>query len=507
LKTASRLSPDAVRPKPSAKARVAVIDIGSNSIRLVVFDGLKRTFFPIFNEKVICGLGRGMEASGRLSEEGVEMALVNLPRFVRMAHGMGVEEVHMLATAAVREAANGAAFIAQVERRCDHGIVVLSGAEEARISALGVLAGMPTASGVMGDLGGGSLELVELVDGELGASATLPLGALRLIGLSDGGLRAARREIDRQLAELGWLEGSLRDRDFYAVGGAWRNLARLHMGQSGYPLYVIQDYAMRRDDAEQLVRLVGGLGRHTLARIPGVPRRRLEVLPYAALLLGRIMKLGQPKRVVLSSYGLREGFLFERLPEAERAKDPLLAAAKDFARREGRFGNLGSQLAGWIEPLFADEDANWRRLRLAACHLSDFAWREHPDYRAGQALFRVLHYPFSGLDHPGRAFIGYAVFSRYGGGPQAKEAATARALLSPSAAHGARLAGLALRLAYTLSGGTSTLLRSTRLVVERDRLHLMLPSDGSVPSGEAVERRFAALAEAAGVGDRRIIDA
>lgn len=498
--TSSIRSKAAAQPGSLAEARIAVIDIGSNSIRLVVFDALRRTFFPIFNEKVICGLGRGVQATGRLSDEGVEMALVNLPRFVRMAHGMGVAEVHMLATAAAREADNAAAFIVEVERRCDQPIRVLSGEEEARMAALGVLAGMPDADGVMGDLGGGSLELVGLADGRLGDSATLPLGTLRLVDLADGSERAARREIDRQLNELGWLE-NVGGRNFYAVGGAWRNLARLHMGQSGYPLHVIQGYSLRRADAEDLVRVVGGLGRRSLAGIPGVPRRRLEVLPLAALLLDRILKLGRPKQVVLSSHGLREGFLFERLPPAERAKDPLLAAAEDFARREGRFGGLGDQLAGWIEPLFSEADAAWRRLVLAACHLSDFAWREHPDYRAGQALFRVLHYPFSGLDHPGRAFIAYAIFSRYGGGPQAPEAATARALLSSRAARGARVTGLALRLAYTLSAGTSTLLKSTRLTVADGTLGLVLPSDGAVPLGEAVERRFAALVEAADLED------
>ncbi len=496
-------SEGARQPEPLAGARVAVIDIGSNSIRLVVFDALKRTFFPIFNEKVICGLGRGVQATGRLSDEGVEMALVNLPRFVRMAHGMGVAEVHMLATAAVREADNAAAFIAEVERRCDHHMTVLSGVEEARIAAHGVLAGMPDADGVMGDLGGGSLELVELADGKLGASATLPLGALRLIDLVNGSDRSARREIDRQLSELGWLE-NLSGRNFYAVGGAWRNLARLHMGQSGYPLHVIQGYSLTRTDAEELARLIGGLGGESLARIPSVPRRRLEVLPYAALLLGRILKVGRPKLVVLSSHGLREGFLFERLPPAERAKDPLIAATEDFALREGRFGDLGDQLASWIEPLFSKADAACRRLLLATCHLSDFAWREHPDYRAGQAFFRVLHYPFSGLDHPGRAFIAYAIFTRYGGGSQAPEAATALALLSSSVARDARVAGLALRLAYTLSAGISALLEGTRLAVGDGKLQLVLPSDGSVPLGEAVERRFAALVEAADVADGRI---
>jgi exopolyphosphatase/guanosine-5'-triphosphate,3'-diphosphate pyrophosphatase len=227
-----------------------------------------------------------------------------------------------------------------------------------------------------------------------------------------------------------------------------------------------------------------------------VARRRQEVPPYAAVLLRRILQTYWPDRVVFSAYGLREGFVFDQLPAEERSKDPLLAAAADFGAREGRFGDVGELLTAWTGPLFPEEDAARLRLRRAVCHLSDLAWREHSDYRASQALYQLLHHPFSGLDHPGRAFIAYAVFSRYGGDPKAPEAATARALLTPEALVRARILGLALRLAYRLTAGTRALLESTQLVIVDGKLRLVLPSDGSVPYGEAVENRFKALVEA-----------
>jgi exopolyphosphatase/guanosine-5'-triphosphate,3'-diphosphate pyrophosphatase len=491
------------RRQTAGTERVAVVDIGSNSIRLEIFDGLTRAFCPLFNEKVICGLGRGLKASGRLSEEGVEMALANLPRFTRMAHAMGAAKIDLLATAAVREAENGAWFIAEVERRCGHPVRVLSGEEEARISALGVLAGMPDADGVMGDLGGGSLELVELGGGALGDSATLSLGTLRLLDLGKEGRGHVRAEIDRNLERIGWLE-RLRDRSFYAVGGAWRNLARIHMGQVGYRLPVIQGYTLSRRDTEEFARLLAKLGARSLMGISGTARRRQEVLPYAALLLRRILRLCRPARVVLSAYGLREGFMFEQLPAEERAKDPLLAAAADLGIREGRFGDLGALLAAWTGPLFPEQDPESRRLHLAVCHLSDLAWREHSDYRGAQALYRVLHYPFSGLDHRGRAFLGYAVFNRYGRS-DAATAATARALLTPGEAESARVLGLALRLAYRLSGGSRAVLQSTKLAFQPGELRLVLPGDGSIPLGETVERRFQALAKASGAERGRIV--
>ncbi|MDH3472877.1 MAG: Ppx/GppA family phosphatase [Rhodospirillales bacterium] len=475
---------------------MAVIDIGSNSVRLVVFDGLRRAFFPLFNEKVICGLGRELTQTGRLSEDAVWSALVNVVRFTAMARAMKVAELHLLGTAAARDASNGPEFIAEVERRCGHPVRLLSGAEEARISALGVLAAFPDAEGFMGDLGGGSLELVRLGDGRLQDFATLALGPLRVIDSEKGKLVVPVEEIDRQLAEIDWLD-TVEGRGFYAVGGAWRNLARIHMDQNAYPLHVLHGYTMSADEAIGFCQVVAGLGRRSMGRMTGVSRRRAETLPYSALLLGRVLRRCRPKQVVLSAYGLREGFFFERLPSKEQSKDPLVTAARDFAKREGRFGDCGAAFARWIAPLFDEDKAAEKRLRLVACHLSDFAWREHPDYRAAQAMHRILHYPFVGIDHPGRAFVACAVFVRYGGEPDAPVAKPVVSLLRPRSARRARLVGMALRLAYTLSAGAPSLLATTGLQVADGGLWLDLSGDGSVPVGEVVERRFAAVAEAA----------
>ena len=474
----------------------AVIDIGSNSIRLVVFDGLKRAFLPLFNEKVICGLGRGLQSSGQLSPEGVQSALVNLTRFAAIARAMKVAELRMVATAAVREAENGPEFVAEVERRCEASVEILSGEEEARLAAFGVLAGIPDADGVIGDLGGGSLELVALYDERLGASKTLALGPLRLMDIAKGRQKKAVEVIDSELKKLEWLD-EIEGRDFYAVGGAWRNLARLHMEQVEYPLHVLHGYAMPRGEAEQLARLVAGLGKRSLARIPAISRRRAETLPYAALLLGRLLRRCRPARLVLSAYGLREGLMLDRLPAETRDSDPLIAAAVELAEANGRFSDLGDALTRWTDPLFPDETPALRRLRAAACHLSDLAWREHPDYRADHARNRVLHYPFMALDHPGRAFLAAAVSTRYGGDGTSSAAETILALLSPGELQRARVTGLALRLAYTLSAGVPSLLDKVSLESKEGRLCLALPGDGSIPSGEVVEQHLQALVTAA----------
>lgn len=481
-----------------------MVDIGSNSIRLVVFDGVKRAPATVFNEKVLCGLGRGLQSSGRLSPEGVAMAVPNLVRFTSLARAMGVGRIDLIATAAVREASDGDAFRQAVEQQCGQPIRILSGEEEAELSALGVIAGNPRADGIMGDLGGGSLELVEVNHGKVGRSTTLALGPLRLMEGCGDDRQKARRLIDKAFDKVGWLSEG-KGRSFYPVGGTWRNLARLHIEQHRYPLHAIHGHTIVSDEAIALTRGISRLGKSSLSGIQQVSRRRRETLPMGSLVLSRLLRKAQCSQVTFSTYGLREGYLYQQLSEEAQAEDPLLSAAAEIAEREGRFGGLGEGLMGWCDSLFPDEDEEERRLRLAACHLSDLTWREHPDFRAIQALRRILQYPLVGIDHPGRAFIAYTVFLRYGESPNAKEAAQAGALLSDRWKARAALLGAALRLAYRVSGATRWVLDHSGLSIDGKVLTLKLPDDGSVPDGEAVQRRFKTLAQAGGFQDTRIV--
>jgi exopolyphosphatase / guanosine-5'-triphosphate,3'-diphosphate pyrophosphatase len=492
-------------PQDQEATRVAVVDIGSNSIRLVVFDRPSRSPLPVFNEKVLCGLGRGIDATGRLNDAGAALALPNLVRFVRLAQTMGVRRLDLLATAAVRDAANGAEFVAEVERRCGVPVRIISGEDEARLSALGVVAGIPEADGLMGDLGGASLELVALEKsapgGVVGSHVTLPLGPLRLKEVALGDREAARAAIDAQLDRVPWLT-DLRGRTFYPVGGAWRTLARVHMEQTKYPLHVIHHYTVARRPAEDLARVIGRLGKRSLASMSGLSRRRIETLPFAALLLERLLRRVKPERVVFSAYGLREGHLFSQIPPDEQDQDPLLTACAEIAAAEGRFGAPGPLLQDWIEPLFPQDGPAERRLRLAICQLSDIAWREHPDYRAQQAYMRILRLPVSGIDHFDRAAAAFTIAIRYGGNADAPEMQPVQALLSDDARRRAVIMGLALRLAYSLSGATPELMRRTGLTLAEDSVTLLLPEGEEVMLGEAVQRRLEALGRALNRGPK-----
>ena len=479
-------------------ARIGVIDLGSNSIRLVVYDRLRRSPAVEFNERVLCGLGRGLARTGRLSTDGRMRALENLARFVLLARHMQVDRLDILATAAVRDATDGAQFVEEVERRCKHKVQVVTGQDEARLSALGVLSGMPRADGIMGDLGGGSLELVELKSGQIDKQATLPLGPLRLIELSDDEPKKSRGFVDATLEGLPWLP-SLKGRSFYAVGGAWRAIARLHIEQSHYPLHVIHHYRAVREEMIDFCRLITAQSRKSLESMSAnVSRKRLETLPHAALILHRVLRAASPSHVVFSALGIREGQIFNLLSEAQKKEDPLISAAADLALIDSRFEPIGEELNRWMSPLFVGESADHGRLRRAACHLGDIAWREHPDYRAEHACLRILRMPIAGIDHPSRGFLAIAICVRYGGRPSGEEASRARALLDPESIDQASRIGHAIRVGIAVSGGAATLLRRTSLTLDGERLTLLLPDEVGDLRGEQMERRLEGLAQAFG---------
>ena len=467
---------------------VAIIDIGSNSVRLVVYEGAKRAPLPVFNEKVICGLGGELESGGRMSEESMNLAIHGLNRYVALTKSMCVPRVHTVATAAVREASNGAAFVKRVERDCGLDVNVVSGSQEAELSALGVLSAIPKAQGVMGDLGGGSCELVKLGGGRLRQKATLPLGVLR-----SAGCNPTDAAIDCRLSNLGWLDLS-KGETFYAVGGAWRALARIHMEQAHYPLHVIHQYSINALEALSFLQFVGNLSRATLRGVQGLNRQRIDSVPYAARLLERLIFNTGVESLVFCSYGIREGCLFDRLSRKRRSQDPLIAMSQEVASRSGRRTSDGDSLANWIGPVFENAALDMARLRLAAAHLADIGWSEHPDYRAEQVFLRILRMPLIGLDHSERSMLALSVASRHSTIDKIVQRWRIDGLLNEERIAEARSIGLAMRLAYTLTGGAIGLLNSIRLERHNGSLKLFIPTQANILVGDVVERRLRALA-------------
>lgn len=488
-------------PRPADESLTGIIDIGSNSIRLVVYRGVSRTPPILFNEKVMAGLGRGVAAAGRLSDEGITAAEEAIARFALLCDDMRVDRLRAVATAAVREAANADIFLERIRRRCGLEIEVISGEAEARYAALGVLAGIPQADGVVGDLGGGSLELVRVADGRTHERMSLPIGSLKLDAVRKKGARALSTFVNRALEQVPWAAAG-RGKPFYMVGGSWRALGQLHMYLTEHPLPVVHQYAMAPETADRLVRAVTQMQPKTLKAVPNISTSRVPSLPGAAVLLRAVTKRLGSSLLVASAYGLREGLLFDSLPSEIQRQDPLVAAARAEGERQGRFPEHGDILMAWMNGLFAPEPASDVRLRLVACLLSDVAWRAHPDFRAERAVDVALHGNWTAITTDERAMLAAALFSCFGGSADHPIVELLHHLADTSALRRAWLWGLALRLGQRLSGGTAEALVGSHLYRDGGELVLTLAPHHAALFGDAVTRRLRALAQAMNLAPR-----
>jgi exopolyphosphatase/guanosine-5'-triphosphate,3'-diphosphate pyrophosphatase len=490
------------RPR-KRQSSVAVIDIGSNSVRLVVYESMTRSLVTLFNEKTLCGLGREVQTTGLLAPDAVAKALTSLRRFRALCKVMKVGRVYAIATAACRDATNGPDFIAKAERICGARIEILSGPREAKLSALGVISGIHKPDGIVGDLGGGSLELIDVQGNRVRSGVTLPLGSLALQDLSHKSLKRAERIVRNDLSEVTQLKTG-RGRTFYAVGGTWRALARIHILQSGYPLRVMHGYSIPAPDALDFARRLRRLAAaNMLADIEIVADARRPLLTYAALVLEYIIRVAKPKTIVFSTFGVREGLLYSMLPQAERSEDGLICAAQTLNELLSRSARHAEELIDWTDRLVrvvklreTEED---RRLRHAACLLSDIGWRVHPDHRGEETLSLITNGNFGAVTHQGRVFVALSVFYRYAGlSEQNEPPAVIRELLPPPMVERARVLGAAFRVAHLVSAARPGVLPATHFRSRGRKLMLVFEHSLVDLVADRVGSRFKQFAKLVG---------
>ncbi|WP_054311068.1 exopolyphosphatase [Mesorhizobium sp. 1M-11] len=478
---------------------LSIIDIGSNSIRLVIYEGLARSPTVLFNEKMLAGLGRGIVSTGKLDPEAVTRSMEEFRRFRALSEQAGAERIYVLATAAAREAVNGPDFIHRAEQVLGTEIHVLSGRQEAYYSALGVISGFHPADGIAGDLGGGSLELIDVNGEVIGDGITLPLGGLRLQDMAKNSLAQATRIARTQLAKAKLLKGG-QGRVFYAVGGTWRNLARLHMEMNNYPLGVMHHYEIGVESALAFLKQVAKGDVEKVKGIEGVSKNRRSLLPYGAVVLQEILGAMQPSKIVVSAIGVREGYLYSLLDEVERKADPLISAAEELARLRSRSVTHAHELVDWtgksFEAFGIDETVDEARYRRAACLLADIGWRAHPEYRGRQSLNIIAHASFIGVDHPGRAFLALANAYRHDGVFNENIAPEIKALATPRYLERARsLAGM-MRVVYLLTASMPGVMPRLRWESRGNgALALVIPADLAGLYGERPAGRLAQLAK------------
>lgn len=472
--------------KPVRWRRIGVMDVGSNSVRLVVYDVRGRAMQPRFNEKVLAGLGRGLNTTGALNKDGVEVAIAALSRFASITRAQKVEALFPFATAAVREASDGKEFVERVKKETGVTLRILTGEDEARFAAEGVLAGTPGIDGVAGDLGGSSLELARLIGGRYEGGTTYPLGPL---ALDSGGAFNEDKVMSRVKDVLSGAAELRKSGDvFFAVGGAWRSIGTMHMEMTRAPLHMLQNYEMDAADLNKLLGEILGGKKHT-DLVLEVARKRAITIPYAAAVLKNVIEIGKFRTVMISSYGVREGIIFDSLDAAERQEDPLDAGIDGLIADE-QAAEFGRALADW-----ASEAAPYTlnaRLSAAACRLVDIGALLHPDHRADLAFDLVARAPLPGLSHRDRAALALAVASRFKRGVRND---VSEKLLDPNLAGRARALGALMRLAADFSGRSADLLKHARLTCDGDTLTLRVAAPYRALVSESVERRLEQAAD------------
>lgn len=474
--------------------RVGIIDIGSNSMRFVVYDQLKRAPVPLYNEKVMCQLGKGLASSGKLNAEGADMAKAAMGRFLALARNMEVRSFYVMATAAVRDAKDGEAFARALEKEYGVEVDIISGEHEAKLGAYGITASIHEPHGITGDLGGGSMELVNLNGAHHLAQVTLPVGPLRLIDETKGKRDEMRDIITRQFDRVKWLVEA-KPKHFYAIGGSFRAIARLHMALENYPLRILHQYTVGTKSFLDFAHELAMMSDEKLEKLPGLSGKRVPAIPPAVMILERIIETAGPEKIVFSASGIREGYLFEKLPQQLRGEDVLISGCMEVAEKGGGNPAYARELMGWTAPLFDKEPEDEQRLRLAFCLLSDIAHHIHPEYRAEWAMQRILFSSFTGLTHRERAQLALALYHRYQF-KLGKDAPGAVKALPDRAKAWAKLAGVSANLAYHLSGSIPGSLHTTSLKAGKHKIALYLSPPAEALMGEAIARRIAGVEEA-----------
>lgn len=475
-------------------SRVGVVDVGSNSVRLVVFDGAARSPAYFYNEKLMCSLGEGVRETGKLNPRGRVRALQAIVRFQAVARSLGIDPLSAVATAAVREADDGDDFRREVKEATGLDLRVIDGPEEARLSAQGVLLGWPGSYGLVCDIGGASMELAEIADGAVGKCITSPLGPLRLKGLK-GGKKGRRKYIKEVVEELSAQIGPQSNR-LFLVGGSWRAIAKIDMIRRGYPLHVLHEYRMTRKSARETIEFIRQTDVEVLRQMSGNSVARMALVPIASEVLSRLIKTFKPVDIAVSSYGIREGLLYEVMTQDVRDKDPLIEACRLSEEKEARQPGFGDVLFDFVEPLFKREPKEKRRIIWAACLLHDVSWRAHPDYRAEICFDNATRANLGGLTHKERVFLGLALLHRYKSKRDDSRFGELAALLPEKDLHQAEVLGKAMRFGAMMWVQPDAAPCRLKWQPRKKVLQLCLSKDALPLFGEVAQARLQSLGDA-----------
>ena len=475
------------------QSRFGVIDIGSHTIRLVVFDGRMRSPAYFFNEKETCSLGAEVQSTGALYADGKTRALAVMKRFRALAKAMNVSTLEVVATAAMRDATDGPEFAETITAETGLPVRIIDGVQEGRYAAMGVLLGEARRKGVVIDIGGASMEITSLEDRKVGSVETTPLGPLRLSATGREG-----KKLDAYISDIlasHWPADAPHKARITLVGGGWRAFGQLDMARREYPLHVLHEYEMTPEQALKTAAWTRQADDEALSAA-GLSRTRIANAPLTAQVLEQVIAFAEPTVVGISGYGLREGVLYENLSKAMRFSDPLLQSALFMERMDARFPGFGEELATWLMPLLPKIPG---RMAVAACLLADVNWRVHPDYRAAACFATATQSSLAGLTHGERVTLAVALAFRYKGAREALRREPACALLSEEDMASAEALGRTIRLGAMLSGAATGVLKKSKIARDDETLRLNVDADCTDLLAGPVEKRLKSLASVLGL--------
>lgn len=472
---------------------VGVIDIGSNSVRLVVYSKLERVPLALFNEKHHCGLGSGIQQTGVLSKAAKDAARATLTRFSLLAQKMELHQLYAVATAAMRDAKDGEAFTQELSELSGIPIRIISGEEEARLAAQGILASIYKPEGFAGDLGGGSLELVRVNQRDVSGATSIPLGALRLLDAFGDNIEQMREYVRKSIHKVSWLAGE--HKHFYAIGGGFRSIAGVHMQKTNYPLRIMHGYTIQTDDLQAFCQWLMSLNIKEREQMEGLSSRRSDIFVPSIVIMQEILRAGHVEKVTFSASGIREGLLFDELSSVQQSEKALMASLQHVIGGAYADTVYAEALNTWLDPLMRNEKDIQRKLRKAVCMLGDISLPVHPEFRADWAFEHIIQSSLWGISHRHRVALALALYYRYRKKWKRDDALIA--LLSERDKCWAAVVGQAALLAFELSGGVVDILQKVHLnVVNHQELVLIGDKEVLRMLPAAVEKRLDGLSGA-----------
>ncbi len=472
----------------------AIIDIGSNTVRLVIYAGPARAPAVILNEKVSAKLGSGVAETGHLPKNGVQTAMSAMRRYKCLLESSGLSEVEVVATAAVRDAEDGQQFLDQI-RAIGFFPRLLSGEEEAVTSAMGILAAFPGASGVVADLGGGSLELVDIDGQNCSHGVSLPFGTLRLPALRQTGPEQFNRTVTKAFRRAEW--DAEPGTTLYLVGGSLRAFARHVMAGQDWPISDPHGFTMDASEAARLAEVLAAKPADQMQKAAGLSGSRLASLPDAAALLSILIASIKPAKIVFSSWGLREGLLYQSLDKASRSIDPFEAGLGGVVRQFNLDPGLSQQIADWSAPATISKRRIDREcVRIGAITLALASARLEPNLRVAHSVDWALGKRFVGVSPKERIMLGAAMLANAG---KLAVPDSWRTIAAADDLREAQAWGLATRLSRRFCGNFPIALGHSALLVEDATLILRVDAPCAALINDSVKRRLKQLADLLGL--------